>query len=86
MCSELQSTATSPSKPKLNDHKRPGGQQLVTDEGMASKKRHCISIVSHSGGETATSIKKKTENKQSASIVQAEMPFTNASGGVRRLV
>ncbi|XP_058001762.1 helicase and polymerase-containing protein TEBICHI isoform X2 [Hevea brasiliensis] len=78
---ELQSTATSPSKPKLNDNKR-NVSQLLNDEGKTLNKRHCISIVSHSGGETVKSMDNKTENKQSAFTETAETPFTNASWGI----
>ncbi|EEF45923.1 DNA polymerase theta, putative [Ricinus communis] len=80
-CSELQSTATSPSKPKLNDHKRHGSPLLVDDRDKTSKKRHCDCVTSQSlsEGETAFFFEKKAENKQSAIIATAEMPLYHVS-------
>lgn len=69
-CGELQSTATSPSKTKLNDHKRNGGPLLVDVDYKTSKKRLCMSNQLNSEVETPCPIEKKPEDKQSAFVVK----------------
>ncbi|XP_020536582.1 helicase and polymerase-containing protein TEBICHI isoform X2 [Jatropha curcas] len=61
-CSELRSTATSPSKLNLNDHKRHSSQSFVDGEDKTSKKRHCITSKSCSEVNTDFSIEKKAVN------------------------
>ncbi|XP_065858049.1 helicase and polymerase-containing protein TEBICHI isoform X2 [Euphorbia lathyris] len=79
-CSELRSTATSPSKPNLNDPKRHGSPSFVDDEDKPLKKRHIVTIESHPEGETALSSEKKTENKQSARNIKADIPLLIGTG------
>ncbi|KAJ6373044.1 hypothetical protein OIU76_027389 [Salix suchowensis] len=81
-CSELQSTATSPSKTKLNDHKRNGAPLLVDVDYKTSKKRLCMSNQLNSDVETPCPIEKKPEDKQSAFVVKNGTSVFNVFGEV----
>ncbi|XP_050213511.1 helicase and polymerase-containing protein TEBICHI isoform X2 [Mercurialis annua] len=75
----LCTVATSPSKPKLDDHKRLGSPLLVDNEDKTSKKKHCIIKEETSKG--AISVEKKAENKQSTlqAAVVGELTLLQAS-------
>ncbi|CAK7353378.1 unnamed protein product [Dovyalis caffra] len=79
---ELQSTATSPSKPKLNDHKRHGSPFLVDCDDKTSKKRLCMSNQFNSEVETPCPIGKKPEDEQSAFLVKNGAFVFNSFGEV----
>ncbi|KAG6739360.1 hypothetical protein POTOM_056954 [Populus tomentosa] len=81
-CGELQSTATSPSKTKLNDHKRNGGPLLVDVDYKTSKKRLCMSNQLNSEVATPCPIEKKPEDKQSAFVVKNGASVFNSFGEV----
>uniref|UniRef100_A0A516IJI0 Helicase and polymerase-containing protein TEBICHI n=1 Tax=Turnera subulata TaxID=218843 RepID=A0A516IJI0_9ROSI len=68
-CSELQSTATSPSKPltRLNERKRHGGPG---EEDETPEKRQCVSIQWRGEGAAACSIEKQAEDRQSGCILK----------------
>lgn len=83
--SELRSTATSPSKPILNDHKRHGSPSLVDDEDKPIKKRLILTTELHQEGETAFSSEKNTDNKQSARYVKPDIPLSIGSGEVKAI-
>lgn len=82
-CSELQSTATSPSKTKLNDHKRNGAPLLADVDYKTSKKRLCMSKQLNSDVETPCPIEKKPEDKQSAFVVKNGASVFNVFGEVK---
>ncbi|WCJ18399.1 DNA polymerase I [Euphorbia peplus] len=83
---ELCSIATSPSKPKSNDHKRHGSPSFAGDEDKPLKKRHFLTSESHPEGETAFCSEKKTENKQSTRNVKADIPLSigTVEGSLRK--
>lgn len=83
LSSELQSTATSPTKPKLNDHKRHGSPLAVDGEDRTSKRMLCIVSKPHSEVETPCPIEKKAEDKQSVFVGKSGASIFSASSKVK---
>ncbi|OMO91013.1 hypothetical protein COLO4_18706 [Corchorus olitorius] len=62
-CSEIQSHAGSPSKPKVNDQKRHGSPSVLTEEDQRLKKINHISLQLQTEVKTVCSTKKNLENE-----------------------
>ncbi|KAL5850413.1 hypothetical protein ACOSQ3_008468 [Xanthoceras sorbifolium] len=78
-CSELQSSASSPLKPKVQDHKRHGSPSLLDREDIIAKKKYCMSNQSELGGGTTYSNAKNPEAMQSGFVGKMEKNVLNSS-------
>ncbi|KAK1550568.1 hypothetical protein Q3G72_021166 [Acer saccharum] len=78
-CSELQSSASSPSKPKVQDHKRHGSPSLLDGEDIIAKKKFCIFKQSQLGGEKMYSNAKNPEEVLSDFVGKMEKNALNSS-------